>query len=114
MQRGRTGVRAATREMRQGYHWHDWDPDQAAAGAVDFKLFAPTQYEPAMAPSGGQVLIVQKVLDVDYAAAEANGAWPCHKQAVDDFVLARLERLLPGIRARIPGRTSASARTSCR
>jgi phytoene dehydrogenase-like protein len=114
MHLGLTGVQPETIEMLQGYHWHDWDPDQAAAGAVDFKLFAPTQYEPAMAPPGGQVLIVQKVVDMDYAAAEASGGWPCHKQDVDSFVLARLERLLPGIGAHIAVRTSASARTSWR
>jgi len=114
MHLGLTGVEPETLERLQGYHWHDWDPDRAAAGAVDFKLFAPTQYEPAMAPPGGQVLIVQKIVDMDYAAAEANGGWTCHKQAVDSFVLARLERLLPGIGARVAVRSSASARTSWR
>jgi prolycopene isomerase len=114
MHLGLTGVEPAVLEEVQGYHWHAWDSDQAAAGAVDFKLFSPTQYEPAMAPPGGQVLIVQKVLDMDYDAAEANGGWPSHKEAVDSFVLGRLERLLPGIGARIAVRTSASARTSWR
>jgi phytoene dehydrogenase-like protein len=114
MHLGLTGVPPETIEMLQGYYWHDWDTDQAAAGAVDFKLFAPTQYEPAMAPPGGQVLIVQKIVDADYDAAEASGGWPSHKQAVDSFVLARLEQILPGIGAHIAVRTSASARTSWR
>ena len=114
MHLGLTGVPPETIEMLQGYYWHGWDTDQAAAGAVDFKLFAPTQYEPAMAPPGGQVLIVQKIVDADYDAAEASGGWPSHKLAVDSFVLARLEQILPGIGAHIAVRTSASARTSWR
>src|SRR6202166_3522133 len=114
MHLGLTGVEPAALEELQGYHWHAWDSDQAAAGAVHFKLFAPTQYEPAMAPPGGQGLIVKKVLNMDYDAAEASGGWPSHKEAVDSFVLGRLERLLPGIGARIVVRSSASARTSWR
>ena len=114
MHLGLTGVEPATLERLQGYYWHAWDSDQAAAGAVDFKLFAPTQYEPAMAPPGGQVLIVQKVVEVDYTANEVDGGWPSHKAAVDAFVLDRLEQLSPGIGARIAVRTSASAYTSWR
>ena len=114
MHLGLTGVEPATLERLQGYYWHAWDSDQAAAGAVDFKLFAPTQYEPAMAPPGGQVLIVQKVVDVDYSGTETDDGWPSHKAAIDSFVLGRLEQLSPGIGARIAVRTSASAHTSWR
>jgi phytoene dehydrogenase-like protein len=132
MHLGLAGVEPETLERLHGYHWDGWDADRAAAGAVHFKLFAPTLYEPAMAPPGGQVLIVQKVLEVDYARIEAGSAssataeplataetpagagWAAHKQAVDGFVLGQLERLQPGIGSRIVVRSSASAHTSWR
>ncbi len=119
MHLGLTGVDAETLERVHGYHWAGWDADRAAAGAVHFKLFVPTLYEPAMAPPGGHVLIVQKVVEMDYAAIGAAAApetdgWAAHKRQVDQFVLAQLERLLPGIGARIVVRSSASALTSWR
>ncbi|HYL06158.1 MAG TPA: NAD(P)/FAD-dependent oxidoreductase [Thermoanaerobaculia bacterium] len=117
MHLGLTGVEPAALERLHGYHWAGWDADRAAAGAVHFKLFVPTLYEPAMAPPGGQVLIVQKVVEMDCAATAAvpgNAGWAAHKQAVDGFVLAQLERLLPGIGSRIAVRSSASAHTSWR
>jgi prolycopene isomerase len=114
MHLGPTGVEAATLEELQGYYWDGWNADRMGEGSVRFKLFAPTLYEPAMAPPGGQVLIVQKVVEMDYAAAEANGGWPRHKQAIDGFILGQLERLLPGFGRRIAVRSSASARTSWR
>jgi len=117
MHLGLTGVEPEVLERLHGYHWDGWDADRAAAGEVAFKLFVPTLYEPAMAPPGGQVLIVQKVVETDYAAIAATPAgagWADHKQAVDAFVLARLEALLPGIGSRIAVRSSASAHTSWR
>ncbi|HEV3456894.1 MAG TPA: NAD(P)/FAD-dependent oxidoreductase [Thermoanaerobaculia bacterium] len=123
MHLGLTGVEPETLERLHGYHWAGWDADRGTAGAVHFKLFAPTLYEPAMAPPGGQVLIVQKVVEPDPAAtpatsatpaAEANAGWAARKQEIDDFVLAQLDRLLPGIGARIAVRSSASAHTSWR
>jgi phytoene dehydrogenase-like protein len=111
---GLTGVDAATLEEVQGYYWDSWDMDRVGVDALRFKLFAPTLYEPAMAPPGGQVLIVQKVLEMDYAATESGDAWQRHKHEIESFVLGHLERLLPGIGARIAVRTSASAQTSWR
>ncbi|MBV8202573.1 MAG: NAD(P)/FAD-dependent oxidoreductase, partial [Acidobacteria bacterium] len=131
---GLTGVEPETLARLHGYHWDGWDADRAAAGEVRFKLFVPTLYEPAMAPPGGQVLIVQKVLEMDYRALEATPAaappplsgapvapaeaapgltgWAAHKREVDALVLGHLERMLPGIGARIAVRSSASAQTS--
>ncbi|HLX10160.1 MAG TPA: NAD(P)/FAD-dependent oxidoreductase [Thermoanaerobaculia bacterium] len=114
MHLGLAGVEAATLEELQGYYWDGWNADRMGEGSVRFKLFAPTLYEPAMAPPGGQVLIVQKVVEMDYAAVEANGGWPRHKQAIDGFILGQLERLLPGFGRRIVVRSSASAHTSWR
>ncbi len=114
---GLTGVEAAALEEVQGYYWDSWDMDRVGVDALRFKLFAPTLYEPAMAPPGGQVLIVQKVLEMDYAATDSAGAiagWQRHKQEIESFVLSHLERLLPGIGTRIAVRSSASAHTSWR
>src|SRR5262249_3410031 len=79
--------------------------------ALKFKLFAPTLYEPAMAPPGRQILIVQKVQEIDYAGVDD---WAGHKAAVERFVAAELERLLPGISGHVVTRSSASALTSWR
>jgi phytoene dehydrogenase-like protein len=85
--------------------------DRVGRDALRFKLFAPTLYEPAMAPAGKQILIVQKVMDLDYEAVED---WPRHKREMETFIFANLERVIPGIGERIVVRTSASAHTSWR
>jgi phytoene dehydrogenase-like protein len=108
---GLAGVPADALEQAQGYHWDSWDMDRVGRDALRFKLFVPTLYEPAMAPPGGQVLIVQKVQELDYAGVTD---WPEHKRQVESFVLGHLARLIPGIEDKIVVRTSASAETSWR
>ena len=108
---GLEGVPDDVLEETQGYYWDSWDMDRVGLDALRFKIFVPTLYEPAMAPPGGQVLIIQKVLEMDY---EGVGDWEAHKARVDAFVLDHLERLIPGISRRIVVRTSATARTSSR
>ena len=108
---GLKGVPADVLEEAQGYHWRSWDLERMGRDAFDFKLFAPTLYEPAIAPGGEQILIVQKVLEMDYDAVED---WPRHKREVEAFVFAQLERVLPGIGRHIAVHSSASARTSWR
>jgi phytoene dehydrogenase-like protein len=108
---GLKGVPAEVLEEAQGYHWHSWDMERVGRDALCFKLFAPTLYEPAMAPDGEQILIVQKVLDLDYEAVED---WSRHKREVEAFIFANLERVLPGIGRHIVVQASASARTSWR
>jgi phytoene dehydrogenase-like protein len=108
---GLEGVPADVLEEAQGYYWDSWDMDRVGRDALRFKLFAPTLYEPAMAPHGKQILIVQKVLEMDYGAVED---WPRHKRDMEAFILSNLERVIPGIGERIVVRTSASARTSWR
>src|SRR6202011_393294 len=103
---GLAGVSAERLAEVQGYYWDSWEMDRVGLDALRFKLFAPTLYEPAMAPPGGQVLIVQKVLEMDYAGVSAAGDWHRHKQSVDGFILRELERLLPGIGRRIVVSTS--------
>jgi phytoene dehydrogenase-like protein len=107
---GLAGV--STEELRaiHGYHWTDWDLD-ASTSAVDFKLFVPTFYEPAMAPPGGHIVIAQKVLALEDAEAVD---WRACKEGVERFIRGRLEQLLPGAERRIVVQTSASAYTSWR
>jgi prolycopene isomerase len=94
-----------------GYHWTGWDPEEVGRTALKFKLFVPTLYEPRMAPAGGQVLIVQKVLAGDYQAV---GDWTAHKAAIEAWVMARVEALVPGLQRHVVVQMSASALTSYR
>jgi phytoene dehydrogenase-like protein len=75
------------------------------------KVFVPTLYEPRMAPPGGQVVILQKVLDLDYGAVSD---WAAHKRAIEAPMLAHLERVVPAVRGRIAVQHSASALTAWR
>jgi phytoene dehydrogenase-like protein len=108
---GLRGVPDAVLREAQGYHWDSWDMDRVGLDALRFKIFAPTLYEPAMAPPGGQEIIVQKVQELDYGSIDD---WAAHKRRVEAFILDRLERLMPGIGERIVVCTSASAQTSWR
>jgi phytoene desaturase len=108
---GLRGVDAATLAAAQGYYWDSWEMDRVGRDALRFKLFAPTLYDPALAPAGEQILIVQKVLALDY---DAITDWPAHKRAMEAFVFRELERVLPGIGAHVAVGTSASAQTSWR
>src|SRR5206468_1452597 len=85
---GLKGIPTETLRTVTGYHWASWDPDEVALRS--FKLFVPTLYEPAMAPPGGHIVIVQKLTDINYHAMED---WAAHKAAVEQYVLTNLERL---------------------
>src|SRR5260370_21042364 len=92
-----------------GYHWDSWDSDQVATRA--FKIFVPTLYEPAMAPPGCHIVIVQKLTDINYDEIED---WPAHKAAVENYIMKNLERVMPGFSAKVGVKLSASALTSQR
>jgi phytoene dehydrogenase-like protein len=108
---GTTGIPDALLDEVQGYYWDSWEMDRVGLDALRFKIFVPTLYEPAMAPPGGQVVIVQKVLEMDYGAVTD---WPAHKQQIEDFALSHLERLIPGFARRVVVKSSASALTARR
>jgi phytoene dehydrogenase-like protein len=114
---GLAGVPRADLEAAQGYHWQGWDSDALGdredfrRGALRCKVFVPTLYEPAMAPPGKQVVILQKVMPVDYAAIVD---WDAHKAAVEGYLLAQLEAELPGISRHVEVVTTATARTASR
>ena len=98
-------------ELRQieGYHWSSWNAEDVATSA--FKVFLPTAFDPALAPAGGQIVIVQKLTDINY---EATDDWSLHKKNVEDYILDSLERKLPGFTNKIVVKLSASAQTSYR
>jgi phytoene dehydrogenase-like protein len=108
---GLRGVPDSVLHDAQGYYWDSWEMDRVGTDALRFKIFSPTLYEPAMAPPGGQVVILQKVQEIDYAGVTD---WAVHKREVEAFLLGSLDRVVPGIGARIVVKTSASALTSHR
>ncbi len=101
----------ALEELRkaEGYHWSSWNAENVATDA--FKIFLPTAYDPGLAPPGGQIVIVQKLTNINY---EAITDWAAHKRAVEDYILRSLERCLPGFSKCIVVQLSASAQTSHR
>lgn len=113
---GLEGVPDAVLEEAQGYYWAHWDPDRVGRDGLICKIFSPTLYEPAMAPEGCQVVILQKVLEMDDDAWRiwTPADWERHKRRVETFVTAHLEKVVPGVRERIRFQSSASALTSWR
>ena len=101
----------ALEELRkaEGYHWSSWNAENVATDA--FKVFLPTAYDPGLAPPGGQIVIVQKLTNINY---DAITDWAAHKRAVEDYILRSLERCLPGFSKCIVVQLSASAQTSHR
>lgn len=93
----------------QGYYWNTWDAEAVGHDALRCKVFVPTLYAPELAPAGGHIVILQKVLAVD---PESIGDWQAHKRQVEEYVVDHLGSLLPGLQRRIKTRSSATARTS--
>jgi phytoene dehydrogenase-like protein len=106
---GVRGIPTEVLERAHGYYWRGWDADRVACGDFDCKVFVPTLYEPAMAPNGGHVIVIQKVTDVDY---EATTDWQGHKQQVEQFLLGCIERVIPGFTDKMEVCLSATAKTS--
>ena len=94
-------------EAAEGYYWSSYDPGDAIRNV--FKIFIPTRFDPAIAPPGGQILIVQKLTPV---RLEEITDWAAHKAEVDAGIMERLRAILPGIEEHIVVRLSASALTS--
>lgn len=93
----------------EGYYWSCFDPGDATRNV--FKVFIPTHFDPAIAPPGCQILIVQKLTPV---RLEEVDDWQAHKQTVEDGIMNRLRGILPGIDDHIVVRLSATAHTSWR
>jgi len=95
----------------QGYYWDTWDADRVGQEALKFKLFVPTLFDEALSPPGCHVIIIQKVVDIDYSSI---GDWASYKQGVEEFITSNLERLIPHFTEKIVTISSASALTSYR
>jgi phytoene dehydrogenase-like protein len=108
---GLRGVDDDELERAQGYYWRHWDPDRVGRDGLVCKVFSPTLYDPDLAPPGGQIVILQKVLEMDYQAVDD---WERHKTAVERFVCDHFERVVPGAGERTVVKLSASAKTSWR
>ncbi len=93
----------------EGYHWSSWDSENVATSA--FKIFLPTAFDPTLAPPGGQIIIVQKVVKVDYDHVTD---WAAHKNAIENYILRSLEACIPELSSKIVVKLSASAQTSYR
>ena len=107
---GLRDVRLKDLEAACGYHWRTWDTDRVVFGDA-FKVFVPTMYEPRMAPPGGQIVVLQRIMEVDYDGVDD---WLTHKENVQADLLERFEAVLPGVREQIVTVQSASALTSWR
>jgi phytoene dehydrogenase-like protein len=94
-----------------GYYWDKWESDEVGQSALRFKIFVPTLFEPRMAPPGGEVVIIQRVREMDYDSVPD---WAAHKAELESHALERLERLIPGLKQKTVVMTSATARTSYR
>jgi phytoene desaturase len=108
---GLQGVDEKALEEAQGYYWRHWDPDRVGQDGLICKVFVPTLYEPAMAPDGGQIVILQKVQELDWRSVED---WPQHKAQVEAGMFAQLEAAVPGIADHVVVKSAASAQTSWR
>ncbi len=106
---GLRGMDPSRLAAAEGYYWTSYDPEDAIRNV--FKIFIPTHFDPAIAPPGCQILIVQKLTPV---RLEQVADWQGHKAAVEDRVMARLREILPGIEDHIVVQCSASALTSYR
>lgn len=106
---GLEGVDSADLERAQGYYWSSWDAERVGSDGLRCKVFVPTLYEPDLAPPGCHIVILQKVLD---EPAVAQLPWGASKQTIEDYLVAQLEAVLPGVQAKIITRSSASAWTS--
>jgi phytoene desaturase len=96
-------------ERSAGYHWRSWDTERVATDM--FKIFVPTSFDPAMAPPGSQIVVLQKVIELDY---DRVGDWDAQKQAVERDLMQRLDTIFPGIESRTVVQLTASANTAWR
>ena len=100
-----------------GYHWRGWDANRL--DSLRFKIFVPTLYDASLAPPGGHVVVIQKVLDASHDATadapyDATTDWSERKQVFERTVNEDLEQVLPGFGRHVVVQLSATADTSRR
>jgi phytoene desaturase len=104
---GLRGMDPKALEAAEGYYWSSYEPGDAIRNV--FKIFVPTRFDPAIAPPGCQILIVQKLTPV---RLEEITDWAAYKAEIDHRILERLRQVLPNIDEHVVVRLSASAMTS--
>ncbi len=109
---GLMGIPRDEIEAVQGYYWKEWNPDDVGRNALACKVFSPTLFDPDLAPPGGQIVILQKVVEVGPPSPGDPGDPAQRKREVERFVLDQFERILPGANRAIVSRSSASDRTA--
>jgi len=105
------GIETEVLRKAEGYHWTSWDSDTVGRNGMIFKVFVPTLFDPSIAPEGGHIVIIQKMVEVDYDGVTD---WAVHKEGVEKYILENLERIIPGFSEKIVFKMSASALTSWR
>ena len=111
---GLRGVSDRLLDEAQGYYWNDWNPDRVGAGGLRCKIFSPTLYDPGVAPPDCQIVILQKVLDMEALPVPISSAseWWAHKAEIESYVLAHLASVVPEIEEKIVVSLSATANTA--
>ena len=104
---GLQGMDPAELEDAEGYYWSSYDPGDAVRNV--FKIFVPTRLDPAIAPPGCQIIIIQKLTPVRFDEVTD---WREHKAVIDAKIMGQLRQALPDIDRHIVVRLSASAWTS--
>jgi len=106
---GLRGMDPARLAAAEGYYWTCYDPQDAVRNV--FKIFIPTHFDPAIAPAGCQILIVQKLTPVRFDEVRD---WNAHKASIEDVIMNRLRGIFPDIDAHIVVRLGATAMTAQR
>jgi phytoene dehydrogenase-like protein len=106
---GLRGMDPSRLAAAEGYYWSSFDPNDVVRNV--FKIFIPTHFDPAVAPPGCQVLIVQKLAPVRFSEISD---WKAHKESIEAVIMERLRLILPGIDDCIVVRLAATAMTSYR
>jgi phytoene desaturase len=106
---GLRGMDPARLAAAEGYYWSSFDPNDVVRNV--FKIFIPTHFDPAVAPPGCQILIVQKLAPVQFSQISD---WGAYKTSIEAVIMDRLRTILPGIDNCIVVRLAATAMTSYR
>jgi phytoene dehydrogenase-like protein len=103
------GITAEELEKVDGYHWNCWDSERVVHSSI--KIFVPTLYDAGIAPPGRQIIIAQKLSDVNYGEV---GDWAAETSREQARILALLRQVIPDYDRRVVWQASASAYTSHR
>ncbi|MCP4274637.1 MAG: NAD(P)/FAD-dependent oxidoreductase, partial [Gammaproteobacteria bacterium] len=96
-------------QKAHGYYWESWNAEEVARNGLIFKIFVPTLYDPELAPSGGHIVIIQKIIEMDYNKIDD---WDVHRAEIEEYIMKNLEYIIPGLSEKVVVQLSATALTS--